>query len=171
MNQVYSFPPVVGTSPKVLVLGSMPGKRSLDAGQYYAHPRNGFWPIMAEIVGFDVNAPYVQRLEGLAGAGIALWDVLHSCVRPGSADNAIQNGTRVPNDFDSLFRDNPGIERICFNGAEAEKSFRRYVMPGLSGDSRRYLRLPSTSPAYAVLSLRQKLEAWRVGLGDLSGGF
>ena len=166
MTRVASFPPVVGKAPDTLVLGSMPGKASLQAGQYYAHPRNSFWRIIAAIAGFDPAAPYQERLDGLMRARIALWDVLHSCVRPGSADSAIRNGTRVPNDFRAFFHAHSGIRLVCFNGAEAEQSFRRYVLPGLGGRPIRYLRLPSTSPAYAVLSFEQKLEAWRAALGD-----
>lgn len=161
MTRVSSFDPVVGGSPGVLVLGSMPGRVSLEASKYYAYPRNSFWPIMGSIVGFDPSAPYEERLEALVTAGIALWDVLHSCVRPGSADSAIQAGTRTANDFRTFFRRYPDIRLVCFNGAEAEKSYRIHVLPGLSGREIDQVRLPSTSPAYAALSLELKLAAWR----------
>ena len=170
MTKVSSFPPVVGRSPSALVLGSMPGKRSLEAGQYYAHPRNSFWRIVGEIAGFDPAAPYQVRLDALTASGIALWDVLDSCVRPGSADSAIEAGTRVANDFAAFFGEHPGIGLVCFNGAEAEKSFRRYVLPGLDTTRIHCVRLPSTSPAYAVLSFEQKLAAWRTALGDRRSG-
>lgn len=159
-DHVASFPPVVGDDPRVLILGSMPGVRSLCAGEYYAHPRNGFWPIMGQVLGFDPVIPYAQRLAVLKDAGIALWDVLQSCDRPGSADSAIAPGSRVANDSGGLLRQHPAIRLVAFNGAEAEKSYRRYVVPQLLSEGPAMVRLPSTSPAYAALSLTRKQAAW-----------
>ncbi|MCK8517217.1 DNA-deoxyinosine glycosylase [Methylonatrum kenyense] len=150
----------MGERPRVLVLGSMPGVRSLSAGEYYAHPRNAFWLIMGALLGFEPELPYRNRLTALKAAGIGLWDVLHCCVRPGSADSAIQSGSRVANDFPALFRRYPGIELVCFNGAEAERSFRRSVQPLLIRPRFNTHRLPSTSPAYAALSVQGKQAAW-----------
>jgi double-stranded uracil-DNA glycosylase len=163
MSPVFSFNPLSLPTAKVLVLGSMPGVASLNAQQYYAHPRNNFWRIMACIAGFDATAPYQARVEALTRSGIALWDVLQSCVRPGSLDSAIQAGTRVPNDFASFFAAHPGIQLVCFNGTEAQQSFARHVLPGLHIAGVSYVRLPSTSPAHA-LAFEQKLAAWRAAL-------
>ncbi len=160
---VTSFNPLSHPSARVLILGSMPGVASLNAQQYYAHPRNGFWPIMAHIAGFDVTAPYAVRVAALTRAGIAVWDVLQSCVRPGSLDSAIQTGTRVPNDFAAFFAEHPGIRLVGFNGAEAQQSFARYVQPKLQMEGVRFVRLPSTSPAHAM-ALERKLAAWREAL-------
>ncbi len=165
MSPVFSFNPLSLPSAKVLVLGSMPGVASLNAQQYYAHPRNNFWRIMACIAGFDAAAPYEARVEALTRSGIALWDVLQSCVRPGSLDSSIQAGTRVPNDFASFFNAHPGIQLVCFNGTEAQQSFARHVLPDLRVEGLRYVRLPSTSPAHA-LAFEQKLAAWRAALGE-----
>ena len=164
MTAVRSFAPVADASARVLILGSMPGTRSLDAGQYYAHPRNAFWPIMASLLGFEATAPYPQRLDALRHAGIALWDVLQSCVRPGSLDAAIEPGSRVVHDFVAFFAAHPLIRQVCFNGVEAETSYRRYVLPQLSDDGLRYARLPSTSPAHAGLGFDQKRAIWRAAL-------
>ncbi len=162
---VNSFPPLSSPRAKVLILGSMPGVASLTAQQYYAHPRNHFWPIMARLAGFDATAPYVDRVQAVTRAGYAVWDVLQSCVRPGSLDSAIQAGTRVPNDFAAFFAAHPGIDLVCFNGAEAEKSFNTHVLPGLQFVAGlRYARLPSTSPAHAV-GFDYKLGVWRAALG------
>jgi len=163
MLPVSSFPPLSLARAQVLILGSMPGVASLTAQQYYAHPRNGFWPIMARIAGFDSAAPYGERVHALTHAGFAVWDVLRSCVRSGSLDSAIQAGTRVPNDFASFFAEHPGIGLVCFNGAEAQQSFVRHVLPGLRVDGVRYVRLPSTSPAHAM-AFERKLAAWREAL-------
>jgi double-stranded uracil-DNA glycosylase len=161
MTQVTSFNPVADHSATLLILGSMPGRVSLDAQEYYAHSRNSFWRIMAEIIGFPLSSPYPVRLETLKQSGVALWDVLHSCVRPGSADSAIESGTRVANDFKTFFSSHPMITLVCFNGGEAEKSYNRFVLPKLNPHRMKAVRLPSTSPAYAALTYKKKLDAWR----------
>jgi TDG/mug DNA glycosylase family protein len=163
MSRVRSFAPLAHRSARVLILGSMPGVRSLEAGQYYAHPQNAFWRVLGTILGFDAGAPYELRVEALKASNIALWDVLHSCVRPGSLDSAIERGTRVPNDFAAFFRRHPALELVCFNGAEAERSFRIHVARSLEIDGLRYARLPSTSPAH-TMSFADKLTAWRAAL-------
>lgn len=142
----------------------MPGVASLDAQRYYAHPRNHFWPIMASLVGVDLALSYGQRVDTLTQSGIAVWDVLQSCVRLGSLDSAIQAGTRVPNDFAAFFNAHPKIRLVGFNGAEAEKSFKTHVLPDLqTAAAVRFVRLPSTSPAHAI-GFEKKLAAWRKGL-------
>lgn len=146
----------------------MPGKASLEAQQYYAHPRNAFWAILAELLGFPRDLPYRQRLERLQSRGIALWDVLHSCARSSSLDADIDEASIVPNAIPELLVEHPGISRIFFNGSKAEQAFRRYVAPTLAAirPDLRCQRLPSTSPAHAARSFEQKLAAWRVVLGE-----
>jgi hypoxanthine-DNA glycosylase len=151
------FPPVVDDDARVLILGSFPSALSLAAHQYYANPRNAFWPITGELFGFEPTAPYEKRLAALRSHGIALWDVLHRCRRAGSADSAIDPKSLVVNDFAQLFADYPGIVRVYFNGAKAAELYRR-----LAGAVERvdYRRLPSTSPAHAVPA-DAKLAAWQ----------
>lgn len=165
MSAVRSFPPIADPSARTLILGSMPGVQSLAANRYYAHPRNAFWPIMAALIGFDLDASYERRAQALMQSGFALWDVLEACVRPGSLDSAIETGSRVANDFQTFFAKHPALERVCFNGAEAERSFRVFALPGLGIPALHFVRLPSTSPAY-TLPFQQKLAAWRAGLID-----
>lgn len=164
MNTIASFSPIEDKSARTLVLGSMPGVMSLKANQYYAHPRNAFWPIMADILGFSAGLPYGHRVEALKSSGIALWDVLQVCKRQGSLDAAIETGSRVPNDFRSFFDDHPGIRLVAFNGAEAEKSFNALVLPRIDITGIRCVRLPSSSPAHAV-PLERKIAAWWEVLG------
>lgn len=164
MSRVTSFSPIADPSARVLLLGSMPGVLSLKANQYYAHPRNAFWRIMSSIYGFSADAPYETRVENLTASGVALWDVLHACVRVGSLDSAIEAGSRIPNDFPAFFQQHPDIKLVCFNGSEADQSFRRYVLPHLNTRDITFVRLPSSSPAHAV-SFEKKVAAWRVALG------
>ena len=162
MTRIHGFPPVANTAARILILGSMPGQASLEANQYYAHPRNAFWHIVSELVGVAPDAPYAARTRALKSAGIALWDVLQSCQRQGSLDAMIQAETQAINDFQKFFRSHRRITRIYFNGATAETIFKRHVLPALDKFSASLTRLPSTSPAHAGMSFDEKLEAWRV---------
>ncbi len=166
MPHIQSFPPIENPTAHILILGSMPGKESLRAGQYYAHPRNAFWTIMGELVGAAPALPYEARIKKLKSAGIALWDVLASCKRHSSMDADIEAGSICANDFASFFRAHPHIAHVFFNGTMAEQCFHKYVQPtleqGLENRPLHYLRLPSTSPANASMSYRQKLNAWKV---------
>jgi hypoxanthine-DNA glycosylase len=155
---IEGLPPIVGDGDRLLILGNMPSVMSLGAQQYYANPRNAFWRITGEIFGFAASAPYDARTAALTGHGIAVWDVLRSCRRVGSLDSAVEPDSMVANDFGQLFERHPSITRVLFNGAAAEKNFRRLVRiaPGL-----RYWRLPSTSPAQ-TMRYADKLAAWRI---------
>lgn len=152
------FPPVSGKDARVLILGSMPGRESLRQRQYYAHPANVFWKIMGELAGAHPALPYRKRLDALRRSGIALWDVLASCERPGSLDAHIRNETA--NDFATFFAQHPHIRRIYFNGAKAEQSFSRFVLDRQALPVLEYRRLPSTSPAHAGMRYADKLQAW-----------
>ena len=162
MARIHSFEPIEDRSAEILILGSMPGRASLLAGQYYAHAQNGFWRIMSELLQFDATAPYSVRVRALKSARIALWDVLHSCVREGSLDSMIERDTQIANDFRAFFRTHTRISHVFFNGATAQACFKRHVLGDLEADSVSYARLPSTSPANASMSFAEKLDAWRV---------
>jgi TDG/mug DNA glycosylase family protein len=165
---LFCFEPIADFNAEILILGSMPGKESLAAGQYYANRRNAFWKIMSDLFEFDPNASYEARLQALKTARIALWDVLQSCTRVGSLDSNIDTGSITVNDFRSFFRTHDKIQAVFFNGAMAESAYRRYVSPIVGSLSVSYMRLPSTSPAHASLSYEQKLHAWRVALNSVS---
>jgi TDG/mug DNA glycosylase family protein len=160
---IYSFPPVIGTEAHLLILGSMPSQRSLEMGQYYAHPRNLFWRISGSLLGFDPLLPYTLRLEKLKEARIALWDSLKACVREGSLDQKILIESEEPNDLAELLAANPTIRAIAFNGGKSWGSFKKFILPNLSDETRRTLALlpmPSTSPANARVALEDKLQRW-----------
>ena len=146
----------------------MPGKASLAANQYYAHPRNLFWPIMGSILGVPSDAPYQMRCRALVRQRIALWDVLKTCTRTGSLDSDIVEASIVPNEFETFLSGHPAIATIFFNGAKAEQAYKRYVLPALPERlSRiRLVRLPSTSPANASIPLAVKLRRWEEVRGD-----
>jgi TDG/mug DNA glycosylase family protein len=161
VGQVQSFEPVIGHQPRIVILGSMPGVASLEAVQYYAHPRNAFWPIMGELFGIDNKTTYESRISELEKLPLILWDTLQACYRPGSLDSNIDIGSAQANDFPALLRQFPKIRAIAFNGATSEKYFRKLVVPVLPGVSDiELLRMPSTSPANAGMSFAQKLDAW-----------
>lgn len=164
MRRVHSFAPIADANAQVLILGSMPGRASLAAGQYYAHRQNAFWRILCELLRIDPSSAYEARAQALKSARIALWDVLQSCTREGSLDAAIERDTQIANDFRSFFDAHEQIKRVCFNGATAEACFNRHVLPEIEKRSIRYVRLPSTSPAHAAMSFEHKLEAWRSAL-------
>lgn len=166
MPRVRSFPPVENSRARILILGSMPGVASLRAGQYYAHPQNQFWPIVCGLLGLSEVPAYAARVRLLLANRIALWDVLESCVREGSLDSAIRDRTVEVNDFPGFFRTHPDVSRILFNGAKAEAAWRSKVLPALGAAHAglETLRLPSTSPAHAVMGLAQKRRAWKAGL-------
>jgi len=157
-----AFPPVVGPGARLLILGSMPGEASLRQRQYYGHPRNAFWPILSELLGMPTQASYAERCAVLVARGIALWDVIAACERPGSLDQAIRPETVRVNDFRTFFEARPGIIQLVFNGGTAEREYRRRVLPELQPPQREIQRhrLPSTSPAHASLRFEQKLAAW-----------
>lgn len=167
MIRLKSFPPIVSETSRVLILGSMPGDVSLKAGQYYAHPRNAFWRIMGALFEAGPQLSYEARVDRLRRAGIALWDSLHSCVRPGSLDASITG--EEPNDFATFFSAYPRIEHVFFNGSKAETVFRRHVLPSLPMDRLVFARLPSTSPAHAAMSFEAKVRKWTVVRDALSG--
>ena len=158
MSRIHSFPFSADERSRVLILGSMPGVESLKQQQYYAHPRNLFWEFMGELFGAGRELPYEERLAGLRDNRIALWDVAHSCVRPGSLDS---NMSAVEaNDFEALLRVSPNIESVFFNGQKAARLFNTLVLPGLKRDLD-FITLPSTSPANASVSKAQKKSAWK----------
>lgn len=164
-----AFKPVAAADARVLILGCMPGVKSLEMGQYYAHPHNAFWPICGKLFGADPELPYKMRCERLTAAGVALWDVLHSCRREGSLDSNIEPDSMQPNDFPAFFRKHPKIQAIFFNGTAPEQIFKRRVLPVLNDQIRLIprTRLVSTSPACAAWNFEKKLAQWRGILGFL----
>jgi hypoxanthine-DNA glycosylase len=162
MLPVHGFPPIADRDARVLVLGSMPGAASLRARQYYAHPHNAFWPIVGSLCGAVPDLPYAARCAQLRLHGIALWDVLTRCVRPGSLDADIDPATIVTNDFAAFFARHPRIEAVFCNGGTAFACYRRHVLPVLRDAARALavVRLPSTSPAHAGMRLADKRRRW-----------
>jgi hypoxanthine-DNA glycosylase len=165
------FPPIADPRARVLVLGSLPGRKSLEMQEYYAQPYNAFWRIMGELVGAGLDLPYRSRLARLRARRIAVWDVLAAGEREGSLDSAIVPASIVVNDFHTFFARHRKIELVCFNGNTAANLFRRKVLPTLASQWAAIERrvLPSTSPAYASLRFKDKLERWEAGLASIVG--
>jgi len=164
------FAPIADRHAVLLILGSMPGAASLAAGQYYAHPRNAFWPLLDAVWNIPAEQNYAARIRAVRAAGIAIWDVLAHCRRSSSLDADIEHGSVVVNDFAGFFRRHPGIRLIGFNGSTAQTLYRRHVLPTLSPSLQQIpaRRLPSTSPAHAALSLQRKAQHWQALRRELS---
>ncbi len=177
---ITSFEPISAPNANILILGSMPGVKSLDEHQYYAHPRNAFWPIIKEHIlnhpelQFDQRliqnwSAYPTRLSALTTAGLALWDVVSTCVREGSLDASIQADSVRANDFNQFFHEHLQIRRVLFNGKTAAALFKRHVLPKLDTVLMEHLEfqvLPSTSPANARLKLEEKIGIWLAWLSS-----
>ena len=160
-ERIYGFAPVWRADARMLILGSMPSVESLHQSFYYAHPRNAFWPMLAEILGEPLPQSIDEKKDMLLRHRIALWDTVGSCERAGSLDSAIRDPR--PNDFAALFRSCPGIGHIFFNGATAHQLYLRLVA---KEDGRRaFHRMPSTSPAY-TLKYEIKRARWQAALKE-----
>ena len=165
MSFCKGFLAIVPDHPKILILGTVPSVVSLDKGFYYAHPRNAFWPIIESFVGHSL--PTIQaKKTACEQLGIYLWDVLQGCQRQGSLDSAIQSP--VANDFETLFEQYPQLNTIAFNGKAAEKLFKKEVLNKQELPKNLLLiSLPSTSPAYAAITLEDKRLLWQEKLSYL----
>ncbi|ANW99542.1 DNA-deoxyinosine glycosylase [Thermoclostridium stercorarium subsp. thermolacticum DSM 2910] len=153
-----SFDPIADSESKVLILGTMPGAESLRKRQYYAHPRNLFWPLIYGIFDENPDADYNKKIDFLRSKKIALWDVYKSCRRKGSLDSNICD--EIPNDVAGLLNAYPNIKYVFCNGETSEKHFRRHVLPEIKREIY-FLRLPSTSPANASVPPEEKMRMWR----------
>lgn len=160
MNNCKSFAPSIDNNSKILILGSMPGVKSLEEQQYYAHPQNRFWKVMGVICNepklHELN--YDLKLKTLLNNNIALWDTIKSCKRDGSLDSDIQN--EKPNDIKGLLKKYPNIKTICLNGNKSYSAFKKYFPDLLEKYTCR--KMPSTSPANARYSLDKLIEEWNI---------
>ena len=159
----HSFEPIVDTSSRVLILGTAPGEASLEAGQYYAHPRNQFWDILYCVYDRSKEADYHDRIRFLLGNNLALWDVCAQFDRLGSLDSNITY--EHPNDVEKLLLDHPSIELIILTSAKAEQLYLKYFrhLPI------KRLRVPSPSPTPGrnIKSLPEKVKLWKVALNTV----
>lgn len=161
MSYCISFPPIESPQARILILGSMPGIHSLTVQEYYAHPQNSFWKIMHVIYEMPVDT-YAQRQKLIVKNNIVLWDTLKACVRQGSLDSSIKTDTIEVNDFAKLFKKHPAITHVFFNGGTAESVFKKHVqLPENIQRRLTFTRLPSTSPAHAGMTFKEKLKAWQ----------
>lgn len=156
MNRISSFPPIVSKDSKVLILGSVPGIKSLEMQEYYAHPQNKFCRILFELFHEDFTADYAEKIELLKKNKIAVWDVIDSCEGKGSLDTEIKN--EAHHDILQLLQDFPSIKVIFCNGQKSFKTLRKILSDDLKIP---ILVLPSTSPAYTI-PYQQKLNDWSV---------
>lgn len=153
----HSFPPVVDARVRLLVLGSLPGERSLAERRYYAHPQNQFWRLISPAAGRDLSPlPYDERLDALLAAHIGLWDVVASATRPGSTDAAMRD--IEGHDIAALAATLPHLRAIAFNGGTALRHGHKQL--GAAAARYQILSLPSSSPLHTV-GFAAKLPAWQ----------
>ena len=153
----FSFATISSKKSKILILGTMPGTKSLELNQYYGHNQNNFWKFLFSILEEEFSYDYETRKELLIKKNIALWDVLQFCDRVGSLDSAIKN--EIANDFENFLENHPTINVIIFNGQKAAAFFKKYVH--LKKEYKQ-ITLPSTSPANAGKAFQDKLHEWEV---------
>ncbi|QIY89437.1 DNA-deoxyinosine glycosylase [Chryseobacterium gallinarum] len=154
-NRIFSFPPIIDSQSQILILGSIPGGKSLEKQQYYAHPQNKFWRIILTLVNEEFTEDYAQRIATIKKHHIALWDVIDSCERKGSLDSEIKN--EEANQIAGLLETHPNIKAIFCNGGKSYKNLVKLL--GKDSDLPVFL-LPSTSPAYTI-PFEKKLEEWK----------
>lgn len=155
--QITGLPPVVDRHTRVLILGSMPGAKSLRLGQYYANPANQFWRILGLIMSVDLTSmSYDRRCQAILRAGIGLWDAISACRREGSSDAAIRDETR--NDFDVVGQLCPDLRLIAFNGQKAQRCGRSIRWSSVL--------LPSSSGMHCRITMSQKADAWKAAFGS-----
>ena len=157
-----SFDPIFARDAKIMIVGSMPSVKSLADAQYYAHPRNAFWPILFDIYDVKPHNDYARKKDLIREHGLALWDAAACCEREGSLDSNMRDIQY--NDFGALYAQCPGIHTVLCNGGTAHALF---LKSGFAG-GRRVVRMPSTSPAYTRPS-DKKLAAWREVLTQVGG--
>nr|WP_199000618.1 DNA-deoxyinosine glycosylase [Flavobacterium sp. ASV13] len=153
----FSFAPISNSNANILILGTMPGTKSLELNQYYGHNQNNFWKFMFTIFKEDFSTDYETRKTLLQKNNVALWDVLQFCDRVGSLDSAIKN--EIANDFETFLEEHPNISTILFNGQKAAAFFKKYVH---LKKTYQLITLPSTSPANASQNFQSKLDEWQI---------
>ena len=161
-ERISSFPPIIDENSKILILGSVPGIKSLEMQQYYAHPQNKFWKIIFESLNETFTTDYSERISILKKHNIALWDVIDTCERKGSLDSEIRN--EEANQISELLENHPKIKAIFCNGQKSYQNLQKIL--GKNFHLPVYV-LPSTSPAHASLSYNQKLNEWQIITKDL----
>jgi len=162
-NAIGGFRPVVDEHTRILILGSMPSEESLRRGEYYAHARNRFWPMIDAVYSIPLALSYSERLRALRGHGVGLWDVIESCERDGSLDSRIVATSEKYSGLSDLFKTYYGISVICCNGVKAYDSLVRRVLPALDKllvDRLKVFKLPSTSPANASYLYEDIVKEW-----------
>jgi len=152
-----SFEPIINKNSKVLILGTMPGIKSLEENEYYGNKRNVFWPILYQLFDEEMAENYDEKKEFILKHKLALWDTLKLCYREGSLDSKIKN--EEPNAINRLINSYESINYIIFNGKGSEKFYKRYFKPVSEIN---YITLPSTSPANAQKSFNEKLKKWAI---------
>lgn len=165
MSACKSFAPIADEDSRILILGSMPGIKSLEQQEYYAHPQNRFWRLLALLLQEEAPQDYAAKQALLHKHHVALWDTLGYCERDGSLDSNIKN--EAPNAVVELAGELPHLQAVVCNGGKAGAAFKKYFAKKMP-ERVRIFYLPSTSPANARLRLENLAEHWQVILQFLA---
>lgn len=163
-ERITGFEPIAAPDARVLILGSLPSKLSVQKQEYYGNPRNAFWRVMGELVGAEPDLPYAARTNILRQRGVAVWDVLRSAPRNGSLDAAIDLKGAKANNFRTFYKEHPDLRLVCFNGRKAAELYERLVVRRGIGtiEDIDMKTMPSTSPAHASMTIAEKVRHWSV---------
>lgn len=163
INTIKGLKAIVNEKSKILILGTFPGKESLESGEYYASKRNKFWNILFEMLKEDISEDYKVRANLLLKNKIAVWDVLKSCERDGSLDKKIKNP--IPNNFNIFLKKYPSIRTIYFGSKIAQEYYIKYNSNSFNED--KLIILPSLSGANSTMTYEKKKNEWKVILKSI----
>lgn len=156
LNSKSSFEPISNVETTILILGTLPGDKSLELGEYYGHPRNRFWKVISTITNNEIPLTYSDKKRLLLKSKIGIWDVAHKADRKGSLDSAIEY--EEPNDLENFIAQHKSLKIIVFNGKKSEVLFNKYFN---RKNNLEYISLPSTSPANTGIDFDEICKLWR----------
>lgn len=161
-ERIYCFDPLIDNNSKFVIIGTLPGRKSLIRKQYYADENNLFWDIIYRVIDHDKfksklvqeEFDYTTRCKFILAHKIGLWDILSSAKRQNSSDSKIYDERY--NDFPKFLKGYPSVTKLIFNGAKAFKYFKKIYPQILQQNN--YSKVYSTSPQNSINSFRILLQ-------------
>lgn len=142
-ERIKCFPPIIFEGSEVLLLGTLPGNKSLQLNFYYADPRNYFWKFFSKYTGHPKPHNMNEVSKILKETKVALWDMYDFGIRKNKQDKETSRDSDIKqeiwNNIPSLLTDYPNIKRIGIMGGDPYEEFQKSY-PFINA-----VRLPSTS--------------------------